>query len=65
MQVGKPGEVIIASVLWIEVVRGLPDVLTACGFDQTIDGVVDVVADRLDLFVVVEDRLQRCVFDAG
>ena len=46
--------------------RRLPDVLAALGFDQTVDGVVGVVADRLDLLVaVVEDGLQRGVFDAG
>ena len=64
-EVGKTGEVIIASVLRIEVVRRLADVLAAGGFDQPVDGVVGVVADRLDLLAVVEDRLQRGVFDAG
>ena len=55
----------VGCVWRIEVERRLADVLAACGFDQAVDGVVGVVADRLDLLVVVEDGLQRSVFDAG
>jgi hypothetical protein len=62
---GKAGEVIVASVLWIEIVSGLPAVLASAGFDQPVDGVIGVVADRLDLLAVVEDRKQCSVFDAG
>ncbi len=33
--------------------------------NQAVDGVVGVVADRLHLLAVVEDRQQRSVSDAG
>ena len=49
----------------IEVERRLADVLAAAGFDQAVDGVVGVVADRLDLLAVVEDRLQRMRLRCG
>ena len=55
------GIVAVVAVGRIELERRLADVLAPARFDQAIERVVGVAADRLDLLVVVEDRLQRVV----
>ena len=50
---------------WIRVAADLPQVLAAGGFDQPVDGVVDVVVARLDPLVAEVDRLLRVILDVG
>ena len=49
----------------LQAVASLADVLAACRLDQAIDGVVGVVAVRLDDLVVEVDRLLGIVADVG
>ena len=48
---------------WSQAVPKLADMLAACGVDQAIDGVIDIVAVRVDDLTIEVDRLLGIVAD--
>ena len=51
------GIVAVVAVRRIENERALPDVLAAPRFDQTIQGIVDLIADWIDPLAPMENGL--------
>src|SRR5262249_51534659 len=60
----QPDEVVISAVFWIEVVRGLADVLTSAGFDEPINSIVREFR-RGVIYYTRRKSCQRCIRNAG
>src|SRR5262245_6774370 len=60
----KTSEIIIASVLRIEIACSLATMLPAGGFDQPVNGIIDVIGRRVVYHIGRKPR-QGCIPDVG